>query len=229
MAQFYGLPASTAATDNDWVRVTLDATRYAGLATQPAVLAGLSHDRDPSYVYRGVFVLSRLACQPLGTPPGNAQSVFDTLPLPASASALDRSLAVRRRDDCNFCHDRIDPIGLAFDRFDELGRLRMTDRHANPVASAGESRLNAGRVIQFNGPAELMRTVADSGLCEPCASRQWLRFTFGRREDVGDACALQTLTDRLSGHAGEDRSLLSMMVAMSTTDAFFFRRARETP
>lgn len=229
LAEFYGLPANTAANDTTWVRATLDPTVYAGLVTQPAVMAGLAHDRDPSYVFRGTFVLQQLACQPLGSPPGNAQAVFDSLPLPPTASATDRSLAVRRRSDCNYCHDRIDPIGLAFDRFDEIGRLRRADRHGNAVASAGTSMLTGSLSLSFATPTELVRRVVDTGLCEPCLSKQWLRFTFGRREEDEDACTLQALTDHLDGTRGGDRSLLSMMVAMATSDAFANRRARETP
>ncbi len=229
LAQFYGLPANTAATDNDWVRVTLDPSQYAGLATQPAVLAGLAHDSAPSYVFRGVFVLQQLTCQPLGAPPGNAQAVFDMLPLPATAPAIDRSNAVRMRLDCMHCHNRIDPIGLAFDRFDEIGQRRDRDQHGNPVASGGDSMLTNDLTLRFNGPADLMRSVAATGLCEPCMSKQWLRFTFGRREETADQCTLQALTDRLDPARAADASLLSMFVAMSTTDAFFVRRARETP
>lgn len=230
LASFYGLPPSTSNSDAQWVRATLDPSHYAGLATMPAVLAGLSHDSDPSYVYRGVFVLQRLSCQGLGQPPGNAQSVFDMLPLAPTASASERSEAVRRRGDCVGCHNRIDPVGLAFDRFDELGRLRARDRYDNPVAGPGEVLFSSSAPLVFDGPAALMRSVAASGLCEPCLSRQWLRFTFGRMESSEDACALQSLTDRLDPARGAaDASLLSMMVAMSTTDAFFYRRARETP
>ncbi|MFO0560964.1 MAG: DUF1592 domain-containing protein [Polyangiales bacterium] len=230
LASFYGLAPSTSSSDAQWVRVSLDPAHYAGLATMPAVLAGLSHDSDPSYVYRGVFVLQRLSCQSLGQPPGNAQSVFDMLPLAPTASATERSEAVRRRGDCVGCHSRIDPVGLAFDRFDELGRLRARDRYNNPVAGPGEVIYSSSAPLQFDGPASLMRSVAASGQCEPCVSRQWLRFTFGRIESSEDACTLQALTDRLDPARGAaDASLLSMMVAMSSTDAFFYRRARETP
>jgi hypothetical protein len=121
-------------------------------------------------------------------------------------------------------------VGLAFDRFDELGRLRARDRYDNAVAGPGEVLYSGGAPLQFDGPASLMRAVAASGSCEPCLSRQWLRFTFGRMESSEDACTLQSLTDRLDPARGAaDASLLSMMVAMSTTDAFFYRRARETP
>ncbi len=226
LAQHLGLPAETAASDAEWVRASLDPAAHAGLVTHPAVMAGLSHSHDPSYVRRGVFVIERLLCQPLGAPPANAQAVTDALPLPPEASALERSTSVRARPDCRGCHVKIDPVGLSFNGFDELGRLRSADRFGNAVPTAGTTTLFSPTGQAFSGAADLMGQVAASGLAEPCFSRQWVRFTFGRLDGSDDACLVRELSSRL---AGEDGSIFEMLFALVTSDAFSHRTVRELP
>src|SRR5690606_21067622 len=77
LATFFGQPAVS-----DWTKVTLDADRYSGIITQPAMMASLSHSSEPSYVFRGRFIRKRLLCQPLGAPPAAAMSEFATIELP---------------------------------------------------------------------------------------------------------------------------------------------------
>ena len=49
-----------------WAKVTLDASRYSGVVTQPAMLASLAHSRETSFVFRGRFVRKQLLCENLG-------------------------------------------------------------------------------------------------------------------------------------------------------------------
>jgi hypothetical protein len=226
LAEHLGLPAGTAASDAEWVKASLDPAAHAGLVTHPAVMAGLSHAQEPSYVRRGVFVIERLLCQPLGSPPANAQSVFEALPLPPEASALERSASVRARPDCRGCHVKIDPVGLAFNAFDELGRVRSADRHGNAVPTAGTSTLFSPAGRAFAGASDLLGQVAASGLAEPCFSRQWVRFTFGRLDGSDDACLVRELSSRLSGQGG---SIFEMLFALVASDAFAHRTVRELP
>jgi hypothetical protein len=72
-------------------------------------------------------------------PPPNVPALEDT----ASASA-GRLLSVRERMEqhrsnpaCMSCHRVIDPIGLALENFDVVGRLRMKDNGV-PVDSTGQ-------------------------------------------------------------------------------------------
>ena len=72
LASFLGVTPPAGGNDQ-WSEVTMDSARYAGIATQPALLANLAHFADTSYVFRGVFVLRGMMCMQLGEPPADAQ------------------------------------------------------------------------------------------------------------------------------------------------------------
>jgi hypothetical protein len=130
LAAFLSVPPP----ERGFERVQLDATRR-GLLTQPAWLASLAHSDDTSFVFRGRFVQKRLLCNEFGPPPPNAMSVeFD---LPDDPTAPERSEAVRANANCASCHNLMDPIGLAFESFDAIGRHREGDAGGRPIDPSG--------------------------------------------------------------------------------------------
>jgi hypothetical protein len=64
---------------------------------------------------------------------------------------------------CASCHQKIDPLGLAFDNYDAIGRWRTTEQVAggqgdNPPVKANDS-FPDGR--SYDGPEEFKRLLAD--------------------------------------------------------------------
>ncbi|MBX2798890.1 MAG: DUF1588 domain-containing protein [Myxococcales bacterium] len=100
--------------------VELDGERYGGLLTQGSVLTTFARPTGSSPVHRGVLVRERLLCEHLPPPPSN----LDTSP-----PEVDPNLSTRERysqhgsdPECAVCHDAIDPLGFAFEHYDQLGR-----------------------------------------------------------------------------------------------------------
>ena len=62
----------------------------------------------------------------------------------------------RENPACASCHNRMDPIGLAFENFNALGMWRDTERK-QPIAAQGN--LITGET--FNSVAELKRILAE--------------------------------------------------------------------
>jgi Protein of unknown function (DUF1592)/Protein of unknown function (DUF1588)/Protein of unknown function (DUF1595)/Protein of unknown function (DUF1585)/Protein of unknown function (DUF1587) len=199
-----------------WQRVSLDASKAAGLATQAAVMASLAHERNPSFILRGKFVLSKLLCQQFGTPPANANSVFDSLPLPADPTARDQSTQINANPTCSGCHATINPVGLAFEHFDATGRYRASYSSGKAIEVAGQLHVG-GRSFDFADPAALLKEVGQSPEAVGCFARQLFRFTLSRPEAEGDGCALQSMGDALSAADGDLRSAVLSLVR---SDAF---------
>jgi len=205
---------------DDWTTIDLPADRYAGLATQPAVMAGLAHATETSYVYRGRFIRQRLLCEPVLPPPGNAMTAFNALEKPEDPTARDLSELVRARGDCQGCHDLIDPAGLSLEHFDALGRWRDTYATGKSIETADAVRLGDD-TLSFAGPAELMAQIAALPQATDCFARQVFRYEAARMETDDDACALAELAAALDESDGR---LDEAFLALTRTDAFRFRR-----
>jgi hypothetical protein len=120
------------------------------------------------------------------------------------------------------CHGLIDPIGLGFDGYDEIGR-----RRAGPVDQRGE--VSAGLPAldgPFDGPVELAGKLAGSGVVEACLARQWLRFALSRLDGAADSCAVDGLTRALDGSG---QSLREMILSLTAAEEFRYRRLGGAP
>ena len=134
LAPLYGLPG---VTGPEMRKVMLPAgSPRGGVLTQGSALFVTSNPDRTSPVKRGLFVLANF----LGTPPP---------PPPANVPALEASeedfkdhdpvlrdiLKVHRENPaCASCHNRMDPIGLAFENFNAFGMWRDTERK-QPIAA----------------------------------------------------------------------------------------------
>ena len=119
-------------------RVTLPEPRR-GLLTHGSVLLLTSVADRTSPVQRGKWVLQVLLGAPPPPPPPNVPALEDT-----KGAADGRFLSVRERMEqhrsnpaCQSCHRVIDPIGLALENFDVVGRYRSKDNGV-PVDSTGQ-------------------------------------------------------------------------------------------
>jgi hypothetical protein len=165
----------------DFRSLMVDAGR--ARAPDPArFLASAAHGDQPSYVQRGVFVLENCSVRDLPDPPPDAaqrQPAF-----PANASQRQKSTAIRAVPECGVCHSMIDPIGLAFDAYDEIGRLRS----ALP-ARKGEGRRSERRGAHRSARSRTAPSMAPSSWraswpraaeTAACLARQWFRFATSR-------------------------------------------------
>jgi mono/diheme cytochrome c family protein len=134
LARHYGVPN---VTGPEFRRVALPDSRR-GLLTQGSILLLTSVADRTSPVQRGKWVLQVLLGSPPPPPPPNVPALEDT-----KGSADGRFLSVRERMEqhrsnpaCVSCHRVIDPIGLALENFDVVGRHRIKDNGV-PVDSTG--------------------------------------------------------------------------------------------
>ncbi|HVJ84935.1 MAG TPA: DUF1592 domain-containing protein, partial [Caulifigura sp.] len=137
-------------------RVTLDRSQHrGGLLRQGSVLTVTSYATRTSPVLRGKWVLENLLSSPPAPPPENVPALTDNT-VSAALSVRERLAQHRAHEACAACHDRIDPIGLALENFDAVGRWRDREE-GKPVDASGG--LFPGRDV--NGVDELETALLD--------------------------------------------------------------------
>ncbi|MEO8212823.1 MAG: DUF1588 domain-containing protein, partial [Myxococcales bacterium] len=193
-----------------------------GLLTQPAFLTGIANPSESSPIRRGVFVRRKLTCETFPAPPNNAQAVEAAIPLPANANNRLRSVQRNMNATCMACHSLIDPLGLAFDSFDELGRYRTVNRDGTPVDAKGDfvrpvsPELTGG----FSSLQELGARLGASPAVQQCVARQFFRFNYGRLDGTADDCAIGGVMN----HWKPGMDLRTLLLEIVSADEFRFRR-----
>jgi mono/diheme cytochrome c family protein len=137
LALHYGIPN---VYGSRFRRVTLTDDARKGLLGKGAILTVTSHATRTSPVVRGKWILDNILNAPPPPPPANVP------PLPESEDS-GRVLSMRQRMEehrknpvCANCHRLFDPIGLAMENFDAVGRLRERDGGSLgvPIDASGE-------------------------------------------------------------------------------------------
>ncbi len=204
----------------EWRELALDGSRFAGLSTQPLLLAGHAHSLQSSFVLRGNFIQTRLLCTPMGAPPPDALAQFAAVTLPPDPTGKEVGAAITANAACAACHSLLNPAGLAYEHFDATGRWRDAYTSGRGIDVSGSLPGLQSGAVAFESPAELSRKLARAPEASACAATQLFRFTFSRAETQADACALQTVRDALDDGQGE---LGAALLALTTTDAFTWR------
>ena len=150
LAQFYGLPEGLVSND-DLQRVSLPADSHrGGLLTQAAILSLTSDGVRHRPVHRGVWVMESIFGKSPPPPPANVNPI-PTNPTGPKATLRQKLEAHIHDANCAVCHAKIDPLGLAFENYDAIGRWRteeVTDGVGeNPKVTAA-GKLPDGRTYQ---------------------------------------------------------------------------------
>ncbi len=98
-----------------------------GLLTQAAVLSLTSDGTRHRPVHRGVWMLESIIGKPAPPPPANVPAL-STPAVNAKKTTVREKLEQHRADpNCTACHNKIDPLGIAFDNYDAIGRWRTVE------------------------------------------------------------------------------------------------------
>lgn len=124
LAQHYGLPTMTG---SNLRKVMLPkGSPYGGLLTQGAILKVTTNGVATSPVLRGAWVMDRVIGQPPAPPPPGVPAVEPDI---RGAKSMRDLLALHTKSTmCASCHAKFDPVGLALENFDVMGRWRTNYR-----------------------------------------------------------------------------------------------------
>jgi hypothetical protein len=217
LARFYGV---TAPGGDGFAKVTLDASQRAGILSLGGVLALHSKLNQTSPVLRGKFVREQILCEHVQPPPAGLD--IQVPEVDPNATTRERFRQHQDEPSCAGCHALMDPIGLGFENFDGAGRYRQTENGLT-IDSSGEI-FGTDVAGKFSGPAELGQKLAESTQAQRCMVLNWYRYANARAEAPTDACSVDAVALRFSESGYDVKELL---VALTQTDAFLYRRSNE--
>ena len=161
LCEFYGLPEPK---KSGFQKVALQPEDHrGGLLTMGAIL-GLSSDGTRHRpVHRGVWVSEAIFGKTPPPPPANVDAIEPNPPNQPKATIRQKIEAHASDVNCAACHRKIDPLGLAFDEYDAIGRWRTHERvekglGENPLVDAS-GVMPDGRA--FDGAAEFKKLVLE--------------------------------------------------------------------
>ena len=211
LAGFYGLPLP--GLGSEFVRITLaPTTRRAGLFTQGAFLSRFAHESRSAPTQRGKFIRESVLCQAVPAPPDDVNTV---LPEP-TADDLPRTTRERMDahvadESCAACHLSMDPLGFAYEEFDQAGRYR-THEEGLPIDAATDID-----GVPVNGAADMARALAQFPEVPACLVKNLFRHGTGHLEELAEDPSLALVAD-----AFEDSGfrLKDALIQIALSDAF---------
>jgi hypothetical protein len=203
---------------NGFFSVELGESPYGGLLASGAVMTTHALPLTSSPIHRGKLVRERLLCEDLPPPPSN----LNTSPPQVDPTKSTRERYAQHASDeaCRGCHERIDPIGFGFERFDPVGRFRVLDG-VHPIDESGWIVGLGESELRFDGPRELAATLAGSEVAGRCELLQQARFSLGREPST---CQVERLRDAQMARGGR---LVDAIFALVVDPGFRVRRGGE--
>ena len=209
LAKHYGIPHiygsrfRRVALDDDSVR--------GGLLSQGSILTVTSYATRTSPVIRGKWILGNILGTPPAPPPPETPPLRDTTVKGKALTMRDRVAEHRANPACASCHNLMDPVGFALEKYDAIGRWRTTDEGA-PVDASGV--LPDGS--KFDGPQQLQQALLKRPeLFVSTMAEKLLTFALGRGTEYYDAPAVRKIVADASRNDFRFSSLISGVVRSS--------------
>jgi mono/diheme cytochrome c family protein len=221
LAEYYGIPD---VYGHNFRRVSVaDAVRGGGLLSQGSILMATSYPTRTSPVIRGKWIMSNILGVPPPDPPPNVPALQEA----AVGQAVAVTLSVRQRMEahradaaCASCHKLMDPLGLALENFDAVGRWRTRNETGTPIDATGVlfdgSPVDGPaslRAALLKHPESIVRTVTE----------KLLTYALGRGVQYYDQPVIRKITKA----AGDSNaSLTSLITGIVSSVPFQMRRSQ---
>ncbi len=224
LATIYGVTAP--AKEFDRTQFPAESER-AGLLGQSLFLALTAKPDDTSPTARGLFIREQFLCQHVAEPPPGVNTNLPEITEAKPQTNRERLREHTTNPSCATCHNLIDPIGFAFERFDAIGR-RQDNFKLQFFASDEDDNRRTPKTIelpidtagfvaglpdsQFSSPRELGAVLARSPQCQECLVKQYFRYTAGRMETPADRSLIRQVFDDFKKSQFRFRELMISLV-----------------
>ena len=220
LAVHYGIPA---VKGSHFRRVTLGDASRRGLLGKGAVLAATSYSHRTSPVLRGKWILENLLGAPPPPPPPDVPDLKDDDAEGQVLSMRDRMVQHRANPACASCHALMDPLGLALENFDAVGRWRTRSEASTPIDASG-TMLDGTSFDGVDGLREALLRRSDVFLTT--VTEKLLTYALGRGLAYSDAPAVRQI---VRAAAAEDYRFNALLTSIVNSLPFRARRSSGPP
>ncbi len=214
LAAMYKLPAPP-----NWTPYTFpEGAPRSGILTQISFLAVHSHPGRSSPTLRGKALREILLCQPVPSPPPNVDFSAVENPNSPIKTARERINIHQKNPACAGCHKIMDPMGLALENFDSVGRYRDTEK--------GE-KIDASGTLDgkpFQDVVGLGKVLHDHPSLTSCLVKRAYSYSTGQPTKPSDKEKLEFINARF---AASGYKLPDLLRTITLSNAF--SRIIETP
>lgn len=227
LAKLYKLPEPK----SEYEKVELPAaTERAGVLSQASFLTMTSKPAETSPTARGLFIREQFLCQDVPQPPPGVNANLPPVTREKPMTQRERLAVHLSNPSCASCHSLIDPIGLAFEKFDAIGgyrpKMKLTiapARYEKGIqAKTVELDIDtSGNVAglpnaTFSTPRELGMILAESPACQQCVAKQLFRYMSGRHEGRPDHMVIERAFDDFRKSGFQFTELMVSLAKWST-------------
>jgi hypothetical protein len=114
------------------------------------------------------------------------------------------------------CHQRFDPLGFAFEKYDSIGRVRLTDS-GFPIDASGRMPVVYGQELPFDDAIALTGILAESPTAHRCMGSKWLEYMLGRTLTPEDGPSVTGIHELFEAN---NLSLPTAIAAAASSPAF---------
>ena len=192
LASFYGVDEGSVQPGASFVKVTLPEEQMrSGFLGHGSYLARYAHAGDTSPTRRGVFLSSALLCEDIPPPPAGVNTQFPPFDpsKPMTKKQYLEEVHHKASDNCNSCHQLMDPLGYAMESYDGIGRYRTEDENGLPIDPSGDlATLGA-----FANARELGLLMHDEPGAMRCIVSHLIRQSMGHKEITSERPAIRAI------------------------------------
>ncbi|MDA1164835.1 MAG: DUF1588 domain-containing protein [Planctomycetota bacterium] len=219
-----------------------------GMLTHPAWLIAHAQNTETDPVRRGRWIQEKLLA---GTVPDVPITVDAVIPEDHHKTLRQRLDAKTGEDYCWKCHKQMNPLGLAFEMYDDFGRYRTEEslEHPDNLLEKGPDKAAAhvdlrdiykslpvdarGKLSgtgdanldgEIEGAIDLVEKLAKSTRVRQSIIRYAFRYFMGRNELLSDS---RTLVDADQSYVESGGSFDAVIASLLTSDSFIYRKAIE--
>jgi mono/diheme cytochrome c family protein len=220
-----------------------------GMLTHPAWLIAHAFNTETDPVHRGKWVREKLLA---GTIPDVPITVDAQIPEDHNKTLRQRLAMATENQYCWRCHVDMNPLGNAFEMYDDFGRFRTIESleyedklieegpeqkgdhlidtrntyQTLPVDSSGylEGTGDSSLDGEITGAIDLAERLGQSQRVRQSIIRHAFRYYMGRNETLNDS---KTLIDAEEAYVQSGGSFDAVIVSLLTSDSFIYRKAIE--
>ena len=184
--------------------------------THPSFLTLKSDNEWTSPTRRGVFIANKILCANVPIPPAEVQVTLDPAPPGMPATNRQRLEGQVTNTTCAACHRLFDPLGFAYETFDSIGRVRLTDSGL-PIDASGRFTTPGGTEVSFREAIELAAIFAKLPEAHRCMSSQWLAYMLGRPLTPQDGPSVTGIHELF---VADNQNLRALIAAAASSPSF---------